>query len=249
MLKTLRTQEFNCITDYALEVLNTINLEEIEPFFRDLPADPYLEGNYRFRRLSRFKLYGDRIVKMPHSPLYQSKEYNPLMGDIIREFSELDDALIELEGFQKAILEFFEFCRLCSPSNEVAVHQIRTVTTVGEVGHPAPEGIHRDGVDLVGVFCVNRESLAGGETCLYKSKSSSPIFSKILNPGELLVFNDRQFFHFTSSVKAISSVREGIRDVFVFTCPGLLPPDKQVIGNGVEIGWKISPPSLDIKGM
>ena len=228
MLQSLKTQNFNCITDYALERLNSVNLDKIESFFSDLCADPYLEGNYRFRKLSRFKLFDDRLIKLPHSYLFQSKEYNPLMGDIIREFSEIDDALIELEDFQKVIWEFFEFCKLCSASDEVGVHQIRTITSVGEIGHPAPEGIHRDGVDMVGVFCVNRTNIEGGETHLYKSKDGNPIFTKILNPGELLAFNDHQFFHFTSTVKTISSQEKGIRDVFVLTCPGLLPPDQNV---------------------
>ncbi|MDJ0702964.1 MAG: 2OG-Fe dioxygenase family protein [Leptolyngbyaceae cyanobacterium MO_188.B28] len=225
MLKLLRTQDFNCITDYALERLNSVNVDKIENFFGDLSADPYLEGNYRFRRLSRFQVFDHLLVKLPHSPLFQSKEYNPLVGDVIREFSEIDDALIHLEDFQKIVFEFFEFCKLCSDLNEVAVHQIRTIASTGEIGHPAPEGIHRDGVDLVGVFCVNRENIEGGESHLYKSKDGDPIFSKILNPGELLVFNDHQFFHFTSIVKALASEKTGIRDVFVLTCPGLLPPD------------------------
>ncbi len=226
MLQTLRTQGFNCITDYALEMLNSVDLEAIDSFFDDMPADPYLKGNYRFRRLSRFKLSDNCIVKLSHRPLYQSKDYNPLLGDVVREFAELDDALIALKDFQKALVEFYEFCKLCSKSNEIAVHQIRTVASIGEPGYPAPEGIHRDGVDLVGVFCVNRANLVGGKSCLYKSKGERPIFTKVLNPGELLVFNDHQFFHFTAPVKAESSLQRGFRDVFVFTCPGLLPPKK-----------------------
>ena len=227
MLQTLRTQDFNCITDYAVEILNSVNLDKIEYFFGDLPADPYLEGNYRVRRLSRLKVSDHHLVKVPHGPLFQSKEYNPLMGDVFREFSELDDALIELEDFQKVIFEFYEFCKLCSAPNEVGVHQIRTVISAEEIGHPAPEGTHRDGVDMVGVFCVSRENIEGGETYLYKSKNGDPVFTKILNPGELLVFNDHQFFHFTSIIKTLSSEKKGIRDVFVLTCPGLLPPERQ----------------------
>ncbi|MDJ0796399.1 MAG: 2OG-Fe dioxygenase family protein [Calothrix sp. MO_167.B12] len=225
MLHSLKTQDFNCITDYALEALNSVNLDKIESFFGDLPADPYLEGNYCFRRLSRFQVYEHSLIKLPHRPLFQSKEYNPLMGDLVREFSELDDALIELEDFQKVVLEFFEFCKVCSAANEVGVHQIRIFASPEEAGQSVPEVIHRYGVDLVGIFCVNRERIEGGETYLYKSKDGNPIFTKILNPGELLVFNDRQFFHFTSVVKAISSQEKGIKDVIVLTCPGLLPPE------------------------
>ncbi len=226
MLPSLKTLNFNCLTDYALETLNSVKLDQIESFFSDLPADPYLEGNYRFRRLSRFKLSEGSLVKLAHDCLFQGKEYNPLLGDVVREYSELDDALIELEDFQKVVLEFFDFCNVCSALKEVGVHQIRTVASEGEIGQPAPEGIHRDGVDLVGIFCINRERIEGGETHLYKSKDSKPILSKILNPGELLVFNDHQFFHFTAVVRAISSQEKGIRDVFVLTSPGLLPPGR-----------------------
>ena len=225
MLQSLKTQNFNCITDYALERLNSVNLEKIASFFSALPVDPYLKGNYRFRRLSRFKLSDGRIVKFPHSLFFQSQEYNPLLGDVVREYLELDDQLIKLEDFQKVVGEFGDFCKVCGLPNELGVHQIRIVASSEEVEQPAPEGIHQDGVDLVGIFCVNRERIEGGETHLYKSKDGNPIFSKILNPGELLVFNDHQFFHFTSEVTAISSEYKGIRDVFVLTCPGLLPPE------------------------
>jgi hypothetical protein len=226
MLILLKEQNFNCINDYALERINTVSLDKLKRFFVNLPVDPYLKENYRFRRFSRFKVTSNTLVKLPHSYFLQNKEYNPLLGDLKREYPELDNKLIELEDFQKIVLEFFEFCQLCSTFNEIGVHQIRIAASSQHIGSPAPEGIHRDGVDLVGIFCVNRERIEGGETHLYKSKNDRPVFQKILNLGELLVFSDRQFFHFTSPIKAISS-EDGIRDVFVFTCPGLPFPYHQ----------------------
>ncbi len=217
----LKTQNFNCATDYALETINSVNLERLKSYFDNLPVDPYLEDNYRFRRLSHFQVDFQRLIKLPHSHFFQSQEYNPLLGDVVREYPELDNELIKLEDFQKIVLAFFEFCQLCSTYNEIGVHQIRTTTSFGVIGNPAPEGIHRDGVDLVGIFCVNREHIAGGETFLYKSQDEKPVFSKILNPGDFLVFNDRQFFHFTSPIRVIAS-ESGNRDVFVLTCPGLV---------------------------
>ena len=226
MLPSSKTLNFNCAADYAFETLNSVNLDKIELFFDDLPADPYLEGNYRFRRLSRFKLSDGSLVKLPHEHLFQSEEYNPLLGNIIREYSEIEDQLIQLEDFQKIVKEFYEFCKLCSTHNEIAVHQIRTKTSKKQIGEPAPEGIHRDGVDLVGIFCVNRDQIEGGVTSLYKSKNDNPILSKILNPGEFLIFNDNQFFHYTSAITPMLC-ETGMRDVFVLTCPGLLPPQSQ----------------------
>lgn len=223
MPKSFAQKKFNCITDYALETINSVNLGKLVHFFNNLSSDSYLKEKYRFRRLSRFQIVDDRIVKLPHNYLFQSKKYNPILGDVIREYPEIEDGLIQLQDFQKIIREFYEFCKLCSRHTEIAVHQIRTTTSAEQPGQPAPEGIHRDGVDLVGIFCVNRDQIEGGTTSLYKSKNGSPILSKVLNPGEFLIFNDNQFFHYTSTIEAMPS-QLGIRDVFVLTCPGLLPP-------------------------
>ena len=223
MQKSFTQKGFNCITDYAVETINSIDLDSLVDFFDNLLSDSYLEEKYRFRRLSRFQIVDDRIVQLSHNYLFQSKEYNPLLGDVIREYPEIEDELIQLKDFQQIVWEFYEFCQLCSSHNEIAVHQIRTQTSAQQIGQPAPEGIHRDGVDLVGIFCVNRDHIEGGTTSLYKSKNDSPVFSKILHPGEFLVFNDNQFFHYTSPITAETS-QPGVRDVFVLTCPGLLPP-------------------------
>ena len=221
--KTLNQPDFNCVTDYALETINSINLDRLIDFFGNLSSDPYLKENYRFRHLSRFQVTDDQIVKLPHDCLFQSKNHNPLLGDLVREYGEIEDELVNLTDFGQIIRKFAEFCQLCSSHNEIAVHQIRTTTSAQQIGQLAPEGIHRDGVDLIGIFCVNRERIEGGTTSLYPSQNGSPLLSKILEPGEFLIFNDNQFFHYTSPITTVT-FPEGFRDVFVLTCPGLLPP-------------------------
>lgn len=230
MLNLSKPEQFtkpaaSCLASYVLEMLTEIDIKKLQPSFRQLPADPYLDGNYRFRRLSHFRVEGDRLIKLPHRRLFQSKQYNPLLGDVIREYSELETELIQQEDFQRMLWEFFQFCQLCSTSQEIAVHQIRTTASSQKLGNPAPEGIHRDGVDLVGIFSVDRCGIGGGETHLYKEKENSPpLFSKVLHPGEFLIFRDDQYFHYTSSVN-VTAGEQGTRDVFVLTCPGLFPPE------------------------
>ncbi len=205
---------------FTLRKVNSIKTEGFKPFFNDLPIDPYIKGNYRLRRLSRFTVSGDKVIKLPHGHLFQSKEYNPLVGDVKREFAELDDALIELDIFKKLILAFTDSCKL-HPEAEIGVHQIRTICSLDNLGNPAPEGIHSDGTDFIGIFSVNRENIQGGETQLYTAKKEKPIFNKILHPGELLLVNDHEFFHFTTPIKPLTDA-QGIRDVFVLTSPSLL---------------------------
>lgn len=205
---------------FTFKKVNSIKLEGIKQFFTELPVDPYIKGNYRFRRLSRFIVSGDELIKLPHGYLYQSKDYNPLVGGVKREFAELDDALIRLDNFKKLVLAFTDSCKI-HPEAEIGVHQIRTTCSLNNYGNPAPEGIHRDGTDFIGIFSVDRESVQGGETHLYTARKEKPVFSKILNPGELLLVNDHEFLHFTTPIKPTSD-GEGTRDVFVLTSPSLL---------------------------
>ncbi|MBD2387893.1 2OG-Fe dioxygenase family protein [Cylindrospermum sp. FACHB-282] len=205
---------------FTLRKVNSINSAGFKPFFNDLPIDPYVKGKYRFRRLSRFMVSGDNLIKLPHGYLFQSKDYNPLVGDIKREFAELDDAIIQLDIFKHLVLAFSDSCKL-HPEAEIGVHQIRTTCSLTNLGNPAPEGIHQDGTDFIGIFSVDRDNIQGGETHLYNAKKEKPVFNKILHPGELLLVNDHDFFHFTTPIKPQTD-GQGIRDVFVLTSPSLL---------------------------
>jgi hypothetical protein len=205
---------------FTLRKVNSINPEDFKEFFSNMPIDTYIKGNYRSRRLSRFTVSGDQLIKLPHGYLFQSKEYNPLVGDIKREFAELDDALIKLDIFRNLVLAFSDSCKL-HPEAEIGVHQIRTICYSDNLGNPAPEGIHQDGTDFIGIFSVDRDNIQGGETHLYTAKKEKPVFSKVLNPGELLLVNDHDFFHFTTPIKPQIDA-QGSRDVFVLTSPSLL---------------------------
>ena len=222
MQTILRSNYLDYAFRFALQTADSLSLSDFNQFFNDLPVDPYVKGNYRYRRLSRFEVSADQLIKLPHGCLFQSKQYNPLVGNVRREFAELDDSMIELEAFKQLVLNFNDYCKLYSNSSDIGVHQIRTTCSQQNYGNPAPEGIHRDGTDLIGIFAVNRDNVQGGETHLYKSRKTSPVFNQVLNSGELLLVNDREYFHFTTPIKPLDAEREGTRDVFVLTCPSLL---------------------------
>jgi hypothetical protein len=205
---------------FTLRKVNSINTAGFQQFFEDLPIDPYVKGEYRSRRLSRFRVSGDKLVKLPHGYLLQSKDYNPLLGGIKREFAELDNALIELEIFNNLIFAFYDSCKL-HPEAEIDVHQIRTTCSPNNLGNPAPEGIHRDGSDFIGIFSAGRDNIQGGETHLYSAKKEKPVFNKVLQPGEIILVNEHQFLHFTTPIKP-EIPGFGSRDVFVINSPSLM---------------------------
>ncbi|AFZ56424.1 2OG-Fe dioxygenase family protein [Anabaena cylindrica FACHB-243] len=205
---------------FTLRKVNSINTEDFQTFFQNLPVDPYIKGKYRSRRLSRVIISENKLIKLPHGYLFQSRDYNSLLGDIKRDFAELEDALVELDIFKNLVLAFSDACKL-HPEAEIGIHQIRTTCSPGHLGNPAPEGIHQDGSDFIGIFSVARENIQGGETHLYTAKKEKPVFNKILQPGELVVVNDHDFFHFTTPIKS-HNPEPGTRDVFVLTSPSLI---------------------------
>jgi len=220
MTAALDRLESNYAISFGLERINSLETSKFRKFFNNLPVDPYIKGGYRQRRLSHFQKFENDLIQLPHGYLFQSRDYNPVVGDVKREFSELDRDLIALDEFKKLIFEFSNYCKL-KPEASIGVHQIRTVCSPQNFGNPAPEGIHRDGCDYIGIVAIDRQNIKGGETHLYLNKKEKPIFKKVLNPGELLLLNDREHFHFTTSVKPVTEA-EGKRDVFVITSPSLI---------------------------
>ncbi len=202
--------------DYKLQRLSSARTEVFSPFFANLPLDPYIEGTFRRRRFSRFQGELENLTRLEHKYFEQSSSVNKLAGGIKRDFAELEEGLVRLPEFQVLVSRFVDFSKIEPETTEIGIHQIRIVASPDQVGEPAPEGIHQDGFDFVGIFCISREHLFGAETHLYEHPSQAPIFAKELQPGEFVLVNDRKLYHFTTGIKPVGAT-EGTRDVFVMT--------------------------------
>jgi hypothetical protein len=204
--------------DYKLQRLSNLRTEAFECYFQELPRDPYIKGNFRLRRFSRFQGLPVDLTRLEHKYFEQSAAVNKLAGGVKRDFAEIEEALVHLPEFQKLIAGFVDFAKIDPVTTEMGVHQIRIRAVPGEFGEPAPEGIHQDGFDFVGIFCIKRFNLIGAETQLYEDPKGAPIFAKELQPGEFVLVNDRRLFHYTNGIQpADSGAGSGIRDVFVIT--------------------------------
>ena len=202
--------------DYKLQMLAGLDTGSFSASFENLPVDPYIKGTFRRRRFSRFTGTPAHLHRLEHKFFVQSSKINKLAGDIKRDFPELDENLKDLPEFQRIVEAFVDFSKIDPMVTEMGVHQIRIVASRNEQGEPAPEGIHQDGFDFVGIFCIKREGISGGETHLYREKEGAPIFDKVLQPAEFVMVNDRTLFHYASAV-APTGDAEGVRDVFVIT--------------------------------
>jgi hypothetical protein len=201
--------------EFLLRTFPTDRLAAIRPFFANLPTDPYIQGKFRQRRFSHFSGPGRELRRLGHTPFEQSRTVNYLLGGVKREYQELEDGLVATDGFRDLIDFFIRELEL-DPRREIGVHQIRILCSPEFHGDPAPEGIHQDGFDYIGIFCVDRQDVRGANTHLYRDRKGEPIFSRTLAPGEGVLVDDRAVLHYTDPVYP-TTAGIGHRDVFVLT--------------------------------
>ena len=205
----------NDLTEKKFILCNLPEAQVLEPYFECMVSDPYY-GTYRYKAIDRFRFIDEKIILIRHADFYQSEEYNPVAGGVVRKYPPLD---------KKIIKHPFLFVLFKEISNKIQVnsacvftiHQIRVISSNKEKGLTAAEGIHQDGYDYIALFCVSRRNIVGGVTSLYTGKSGSEkVFEQMLQPGDLLLVNDRILFHYTTPIENIGKDK-GYRDVLVIT--------------------------------
>ena len=202
--------------EFLLDRFPAADLASFAPFFALMPVDPYIQGHFRRRRFSRFVGAGEHFHRLRHTAFVQSRDVNYLAGGVRREFAEVEDGLVALPAFHALVDEYVRVIGLDAERSELGIHQIRILCSPEFAGDPAPEGIHQDGFDYVGIFCIARDNVEGADTQLFRSKDTPPIFHRTLQPGEAVFANDRRVFHYTTPVHP-ATPGEGHRDVFVIT--------------------------------
>lgn len=191
-------------------------LKALGASFERLPLDHYVEGSFRRRRLSRFRGSGKRLRHLRHAAFVQNTKVNQLLGNIRRDYEELEDSLIESSAFQSFICGIQDFYGFDVNSTVLGVHQIRIVCSEDQQGEPAPEGIHQDGFDFLTIACIDRQGVLGAATQLFRTPDAKPFFSEELAPGQWVHCDDRAVYHYTTPIRPAHST-PGHRDVFVVT--------------------------------
>lgn len=196
---------------YLLHFLPSVN--EVKSCFSTLAVDPYY-GKYRYKAISRFNFIDNKVILLPHSDFFQSKDYNPVAGDIIRSYPPIDERIVKSNYFFD-LFENISECIDLTPITCFTIHQIRVISSQDNIGLAAAEGIHQDGYDYIALNCISKENIVGGVTSLY-TEEKQKIFEKELVSGDILFVNDRQLFHYTTPIKNVAS-REGYRDMLIVT--------------------------------
>ena len=194
------------------------DLTGLQAFWHDLPPDAHLKdgGRYRRRRHSCFEVAGPQVTQVPHRAHWQPVEYNALHGGMERWFEPMVPTLVQQATWLQMLLWLgVVSTRLKGVASWfVEAHQFRIDTTDG-IGRPTPEGAHRDGVDLVAVFLVQRHDIKGGETRVFEADGPHGQRFTLTESWSLLLLDDERVIHETTPIQPTAP--GGYRDTLVIT--------------------------------
>ncbi len=193
-------------------------LTALAPFWNDLPPDGYLKdgGRYRFRRHSCFVAEGQVLTQSLHRAHWQPLDYNALHGGIQRWFEPMAAEAVAQPVWTQALLGLARVATRLKGEQAwfIEAHQFRIDTTDG-IGRPTPEGAHRDGVDLVAVFLVDRQGIKGGESRVFDAEGPAGQRFTMNEPWTLLLLDDERTIHETTPIQPTAP--HGHRDTLVVT--------------------------------
>ncbi len=207
------------------ELLNTAasDLAKLGESWSDLPADAHLKdgGRYRHRRHGCFIVDRDSVQLVAHRAHWQPVEYNALHGGMQRWFEPILPQTLALPAWNKLLLALAAQSSVLFAEQPwfVEAHQFR-IDTEGGIGRPTPEGAHRDGVELVAVFLVNRHGIKGGETRVFDAHGTRGERFTLTQPWSLVLLDDARVIHESTPIQPIANQGDvsAYRDTLVVTC-------------------------------
>lgn len=195
-------------------------LHALHASWNALPPDAFLKdgGRYRRRRHSCFVVDGTQVTQAPHRAHWQPLEYNALHGGMQRWFDPMEPATVGLPVWQRILVRLGEAVSALHGARPwyVEAHPFRIDTTDG-IGRPTPEGAHRDGVDLVAVFMLERHAIKGGESRVFEAAGPAGQRFTLREPWSLLLLDDARVIHETTPIQPLVTGELGWRDTLVLT--------------------------------
>ncbi len=191
--------------------------------WNDLHLDQYMADGGRYRRRRHAVYAVDRdgaIVRQPHQPHWQARDYNPLNGGIARWFEPVTDEIgrsASLTAILRTGLDLFGSLASDVTGWRIELHQFRIEAGPDGIGLPTPEGRHRDGVDYVMVLMIRRENIASGTTTIHDHEGRELGSFTLTKAFDAALVDDHRVWHGVTAVEAIDPTQPAFRDVLVAT--------------------------------
>jgi hypothetical protein len=167
--------------------------------------------------------------------MQQSIKYNPVHGDMRRQYPRIGEAIISSPDFRKLLVHYASFFGW---SDAIVLVQFQRVDCLaGRLGQPTVEGFHQDGNRHVGMLIVNRNNITPDSGVSQYAmddngkKAEELIFDAVIPPGQLIYWNDKRVWHYGSELKvedASVNGGRGVRDIIIMSAK--TPPANMPMG-------------------
>lgn len=191
-----------------------VNVRNLAPDFNKLTLDPYVKQGFRRKHIMRVKYTSQGFVKQPSRPLYQSKQHNPIHGDIQRTYPDYKPH--DLATLSRVIEDFITYTHT-SYESELLIQAQRITCSSELIGLPSVENWHKDGVKHIGILVVARENIIGGLNEFRPCEQPFNITTKEISPGYMAVFEDAYIHHRVTPIEPREFNTEGYRDVLLIS--------------------------------
>lgn len=172
---------------------------------------------------------------LPQYALQQSIKYNPVHGNMRREYPRINENITDSSDFHQLLDAYASFFGW---SDAIVLVQFQRVDCfAGRIGLPAVEGFHQDGNRHVGMLVVNRDNItpdSGVSQYVLDDngkKTDRLIFNEVIPAGQLIFWNDKRVWHYGTELKvaepAVNGGR-GIRDIVILSAK--TPPANMPMG-------------------
>ncbi|MFJ8828030.1 2OG-Fe dioxygenase family protein [Streptomyces sp. NPDC102467] len=189
--------------------------------WNDLTLDTHMAdgGTYRYRRYGQFTLHTDTgdLTQLPHGPYRQDSSINPLNGGVDRHFDPLTGDFVQdpiMAPLLTTLGRIFSAVDTATTTWNIKLHPYR-ITAGAELGQPAPEGRHRDGVTFITSLLIDRHNVSGGESSVHTDDGEHLLTTTLTVPGDLLLGDDRRTLHSVTPVRPLDATAPAHRDVLV----------------------------------
>lgn len=172
---------------------------------------------------------------LPQYSMQQSKKYNPVHGDIRREYPPINNRITANKGFQQLLDHYAGFFGW---EDAILLVQFQRVDCLEHrIGQPTIEGFHQDGNRHVGMLVVDRINITDdsgvSQYVMDKNgmKSEEMVFDNVLPPGSLVYWNDKRLWHYGTDIKVADPTANegrGVRDIVILSAK--TPPANMPMG-------------------
>jgi hypothetical protein len=167
---------------------------------------------------------GYQCWTLPQYSLAQSKAYNPVHGDLRREYPPIDRSLLDGPDLRRLV---FDYASRFQWNDAIVLVQFQRVDCApGRNGRVAVEGFHQDGNQHVAMLIVDRDNItADSGVSQYKLDaggkiSDEMVFDAVVPPGQLIYWNDKRVWHYGTDIEILDPAANGgrgVRDIVIMS--------------------------------